>query len=181
MNLNLTYLIRFAQTCLFNGTKAFTEGPVYYYVRHARWYTKARLRRGFALAFTRYIRNGPAHTHARLLRLHENVYSDSCSSFLCLGLSTLPTPRMVFNRALRLYIRRHAAVCGYDYVPQGAIINFVALFRTTEERLSGTRVKSAWDYRSLSQGSEYRPATTSIVLDGGYFLGWAASRIALIL
>lgn len=42
-----------------------------------------------------------AHTH--LLRSHENVYSDPCSSFLCLGLSTLLAPRMVFDRALRLY------------------------------------------------------------------------------
>lgn len=71
--------------------------PVYYYVHHARWHMKASPSKGFAFQLLCDIRNG----RARLLRSHEDVYSDPRRSFLCLlGLSTLLVPRMVFDREL---------------------------------------------------------------------------------
>lgn len=90
--------------------------------------------------------------HTRLLGSHEGVYSDSCSSFLCPGLSTLLASRMVFNRVLRLYPQTRGCSRLRLCPPRSD-----HQFRTTEERLCGTRMKGAWDYRSPSQGSKYRP------------------------
>lgn len=98
-----TRLMRLARTYSFNRTKAFTNVRCITTSSRTMAHESLppkRFRFSFyAISVTHY----PARAHTRLLRSHEDVYSDPCSSFLCLGLSTLLAPRMAFDRAVRLY------------------------------------------------------------------------------